>query len=468
MKINAKTSPGTAKSLTGADNATTYKALSVLSPPSTPQSVVNLSYLENNYNPLVVKTGDVRFTLTPQTPTGYLRCNGGTVNKTTYPELYAVIGDSFSGGVRIGNGKPHVYQYEFNTTLSRELYSWTQGTNLPAANTYIDGMVTKNKVYLFSRFNGSGTYSNNCYVANISSSGVIGAWGSTSNFPIKASAAQTLIFNGKIYVFGGYDGGSTARSTIYRSIVDTTGNLGSWGLYNTLPFTLYRSQVIVTKNRVYVIGGYINESASGLVYYSEIDSNGDFGIWVAGPSLPVDIADHSVAVIKNRVYVIGGLSSGVDSAYCWVGTLDAKGAIVGWSAGESLPETNRLSSVVVVRNRVYVLGGLVAGSPSTKVYGSAIAADGSLSGWEIYGDLPSSFYAGTALLTSKGVYIIGGYRSGVASTRTDYVDGTGGLDDYSSYYGSGVYPTNTNATTFTLPDYSKLESDNGIYAFVKT
>ena len=465
MKINTKTSPGNTKSLTGSDNVTIYKSLSVISSPTSPQSVVNKSYLEDNYNLSIPKTGDIRFTMTPNTPDGYLRCNGGVVDKLSFPELYSVIGDSFFPSVRMGCGKPHVHQYDFNMTLSREMYNWTQGTSLAASNAYIDCMVTKNRVFLFGRFNGS-TYTTTCYTATIQASGFLGNWTTSSSLPLTASASQTVIFNGCIYVLGGYGGGTTYRNRVYKSVLTSDGSLGSWETYQSLPFTVYRSQAIVTKNRLYIIGGIINGVSSNLVYYTNIDENGNFGIWVQGPSLPVDVSDHSVTIIKNKVYVFGGVSNGVDSAYCWVGVLNSDGAIINWTSTDSLPEPNKANSIVTVRNRVYLFGGIISGSPSTKVYSSAINPDGTLAGWEIYGDLPSSFYAGTALLTSKALYLIGGYRGGAVSNRTDYTDATGGLDQYGTYYNAGVYPTDPDK--FTLPDYSKLELDNNMYAFVKT
>lgn len=465
MKVNAKTSPGTSKSLTGSDNSIVYKALSVSSPPTVPQSVVNKEYLDEVYGPALATTGDICFSLSPQTPEGYLRCNGGVVSKAAYADLYSVIGDSFYPSSRIGNGKPHVHQYDINNLLSRELYSWANsGKTLTASNAYTDCVVTKNRVFIFGRFTGS-THSSTCYTAAIGSNGLLGDWTTSGSLPLSSSAAQTLIFNNYVYVIGGYNG-SSARNTVYRATVSSTGTLSGWSTLTALPFTVYRSQMFVTKNHVYIVGGIINGASSGLVYFSEIDASGNLGAWASGPSLPVNVADHSVVVIKKRAYVLGGVSSGVDTAYCWVGNIDSQGNITDWVPAESLPETVKLSTVVCVKNRVYLLGGVVNGSASSKVYSAPITSDGTVGSWEIYGDLITSIYAATACLTSSKLYIIGGYRAGSVSAVIDSIDATGGLNDYSSYYGEGVYPTDQN--TFMLPDYSGLEYKDKMYVFVKT
>lgn len=56
-------------------------------------------YLEQNVQTLAsnyIGVGDIVIRLTEPTPTGYLRCNGGYLSKTTYAALYANLGSSFN------------------------------------------------------------------------------------------------------------------------------------------------------------------------------------------------------------------------------------------------------------------------------------------------------------------------------------------------------------------------------------
>lgn len=462
MKVNSKNSPGTSKALTSSDNATTYKRLNVIDAPVEGHSVVNKQYLDDNYGSLVDEPGDVRFQLSPVTPTGYLRCNGAEVSKTTYADLYNVIGDSFLPSMRVGSGKPYIHQYDINTTLSRELYTWNVVNSLSASNAYMECVVTKRRAFLLSRYNGS-SYSTTCYTAAIGDNGVVGNWGTTTSLPAARSFAQAVIFNNKVYVIGGTNG--TPRDTVYTATIDGSGNLSAWTTARALPATVYKAQAVVTKNRLYVIGGLVNNAASALVYFTNIDSSGNLGLWVTGPSLPVTLVEHCATIIRDRLYIFGGSANGTDSSYCWYGRIDSQGAVTEWVGVQSLPETVRLSNVIVTRNRVYLIGGIVGGVASTKVYSSVIGPDGSVENWEIYGDLPVPTYGACSFVTSTGLYVLGGYRSGSVGQRVDCVDTTGGLDDYSGYYGAGVYPTNPN--TFMLPNYTHMEVNDKLYAFVK-
>lgn len=51
----------------------------------------------------VYKTGDIVAKSTTATPTGYLRCNGGSLSQTTYAALYAAIGNMGGTGAGAGN-----------------------------------------------------------------------------------------------------------------------------------------------------------------------------------------------------------------------------------------------------------------------------------------------------------------------------------------------------------------------------
>ena len=47
-----------------------------------------------------------------------------------------------------------------------------------------------------------------------------------------------------------------AVSTVYTAPINADGTLGTWTTGTSLPSVLCSSQAIVTKNRVYLLGGY--------------------------------------------------------------------------------------------------------------------------------------------------------------------------------------------------------------------
>ena len=84
------------------------------------------------------------------TPTNFLKCNDGVVDKGLYADLYAVIGDRFKREIRLGAGKPWK-QYDINS-VGDSLGAWTTATSLPGALFSSQSVVIKNRVYLLGKW----------------------------------------------------------------------------------------------------------------------------------------------------------------------------------------------------------------------------------------------------------------------------------------------------------------------------
>lgn len=67
-----------------------------------------------------IKTGDIIRTTSSTTPEGFLKCNGGLVNKTTYNNLYSIL----NGNIPViypGNGKPNNIQIGLNNIIDENV-----------------------------------------------------------------------------------------------------------------------------------------------------------------------------------------------------------------------------------------------------------------------------------------------------------------------------------------------------------
>ncbi len=445
------------------NNVTTYPKLSVLGAPTTPESVVNKDYVDSIIGgSSSAAVGDIKISAISTTPTGFLRCNGGQVNKTTYSALYAAIGDDYLPTIRVGNGKPHQYQYPFNDSVYDVLTTWTTGTTLQATNAYASAFVTKNRVYLLGRYNGS-SYSANIYTATINTYGVIGTWTTLgTSLPVSVAYAELVGYDGYLYLIGGFNG--SYLNTIYRAPINSDGTLGSWSLLSNLPFTSAQSQVVIIKNKIWIIGGYINGVRSNKTYYAELNSTGGISSWTEGLSIPATVSGHHVIVTKSRICVIGGYQNGVEGSDIYCGMTNKVGLITSWETMTPFPETISLGCVHTTSSRVYLLGGNASGVSSDKVYSAVINHDGSIGNWELFGILSGKTVGASLVVTNSSVYLLGGYVAGAVATKTIYKQLFGGLNDYSQYYNLDVISINVD--NFNLPDYSELEM-YGIYTYIK-
>ena len=109
----------------------------------------------------------------------------------------------------------------------------------------------------------------------------------------------------RVYLLGGWNG-SAYVFTVYTAAIGSDGTLGTWTMGVSLPGALQLSQAIVTKNRVYLLGGYDGGSVVSTVYTTAISDDGTLGEWTVESSLPGVRSESQAIVTKNRVYLMGG------------------------------------------------------------------------------------------------------------------------------------------------------------------
>ena len=337
--------------------------------------------------------GDITTFPTSTTPPGFLKCDGSLVSKTTYSALYAVIGDTFtpSSGVG-GNGKPWQLQYDFNTTQSGLITTWANGGSLPVSIYYAETLVTKNKIYILGGATGNITCSSSVYVANINSDGTISGWSTTTALPSPISYAQAVVTKNRVYLLGGFNDPSFL-SSVYTATIDSNGNLGSWNSGTPLPDSLGHAQAIVSNSNLYLIGGYKTASGpSSTVYKAQINADGTLGSWGTTTSLPVNVGYPIAFMTNNKLYVI-------NETVIYMSTVNSDGTLTSWSNVGTIPGVCEGARAIVTRNTVYIIGGEYTTlkrwyDPETKqwdtevvnvtrdtIYYAPINSDGTLGTW---------------------------------------------------------------------------------------
>lgn len=399
--------------------------------------------------------GDVMIRGSSVTPSGFLRANGGSLNKTTYSALYAVIGDTYNtSALQLGCGHPWQQQYGSNSTQSGNITGWTTGTSLPLALSQTQIVVTKSKVYLVGGYYNSGTGRTEIYSAPINASGVVGTWSlEASSFPVAIHSQQIVVTKNRAYSLGGSIAG-TVSSAIYTATIDSAGVMSAWTLSGSvMPGATMNHVAFSTANKIYVIGG----NSTNKVYSCAINSDGTLGSWTTETNFPTTTYWGQYAITKNRIYLFAYNSTAIYTA-----PIDSSGTIGTWVlSGLTLPAQLSASQVTVTNNTVYIYGGVIAMSSfSSAVYYSAINADGTLAGFVAGTSMPGAIGFSQALVTSTRIYIIG--HQGAATVY--YATYSGGLNDYSPYYNGTIVPA--DPTMFKLPDYSAKETATLFY-FVK-
>lgn len=335
------------------------------------------------------------------------------------------------------NARPWRQQYGINNQdPGGDLSTWTSGTTLDVAVTEGQVIVTKSRAYLLGGFNVGGDL-DTVRTATIDANGVIGSWSAlASKLVCKTYASQAAVIGGYVYLFGGGAlDASGPLATVQRAAINgTDGTIGDWAATTSLPVGLSHSQVVVTRNKVYLLGGTMLAGATDKVYVASIDPDtGSIGSWVedAG-TLPLAIRQARAITTLNRVYLLGGFTTAVSPAVL-TAPINESGEIGSFSFTTSLPYSRYAGQSFVIDKYVYYMGGYGTAA-SDVVVRAPIDDTGIIGTWADYGGLGGNAnYRFEVLLTSTKLYVLGG-----ASGPSTYLSTTrstpfpGGYDDYSA------------------------------------
>ena len=404
--------------------------LTLAGSPSLPTHAVPKSYVDTMTGGGGVSVGDIIRKAVSVTPSGFLKCNGAELDKTTYAALYAVIGDNYNSNTLPGSGKPWQQQYDFNTTQSTDITGWTTGTALPSAMYNGSTVVTKNRVYLLGGYNGTAWVST-VYTAPINADGTLGTWTTGTALPGVAGWSQAITTKNRVYLFSGFNG-STYDSTIYTAPINTDGTLGTWSTGPATPTVHTNAAIIVTKNKVYLFNGYNGSAWVNLAYAANINTDGTLSTWyVPNTSLPsTNIQTQGCSfVVKNIAYVI------TSSSIIYSATINSNGDIGNWSTSVGMPTNLSYTVAFVTKNRVYLISGHNGTTYVGSVYTAPINTDGTLGTWTIGTSLPGATSGAYGFITKNRIYMCGGASAGSTYISTVYTAPiSGGFNDYSAYY----------------------------------
>jgi len=289
------------------------------------------------------------------------------------------------------------------------LGNWNSTTSLSFSNGWAVSLAYNGYIYLLGR----GT---TVQYTSVSSDGTLGSWLSATSLPSNLQEMSGVAYNGYIYVLGGLLGGSSVTNAVSYVNITTTGALGSWTSTTSLPTNLMDQTSIVYNGYIYVMGGRTSLAGSPItnVRYVQINSGGSLGAtWNSATGLPSGVNVASSVVYGGYAYVIGGTGSSADLSSVYYVSINSDGSLNSWStSSNSLPQTVSQATAVVYNGYIYSIGGYVNGVASSKVYYAAIGSSGSVSQWSTTSSLPGATVDHSSVVYNGYVYSIGGGSAG--------------------------------------------------------
>lgn len=223
-----------------------------------------------------------------------------------------------------------------------------------------------------------GAVSDAVWMARVTDAGAVSAWSRGASLPRPVHGHGQAVHRNWIYIAGGMSNG-TYRREVLRGDVGPDGKVRSWGSVLSLPVPLVYPAVIAVDSYLIVIGGRSAGQGKSLivptVYVGPIWEDGTITTWyLASSKLPgawmgFGRSHTSACSYGSSLFCFGGqdalwfLLDNYTSAVFDV----ERGEISNWGVSPGPAAMPRLTSAVVWKKYVYLIGGVVEGRASRKV-----------------------------------------------------------------------------------------------------
>lgn len=365
---------------------------------------------------------------------GGLRSSGAHANFSYYTDfLTTSINYNYSYNEvynSVGFGAPDQFQSEFNYNSNAGL-NFSAYATLPVAMYNLSTFVTNNYVYVVA---GATTLANansiNVYRYPINADGTLGS-STTINGPTNLTMTGAILCNKTIYLIGGYNG-TSALNTIYKSTIASDGTLGVWTSMTNLPISVYNHSVILIKNRIYILGGNLSSGVNNTIYMATLITNTNFSSWVGVSNLPDDIVNFKPLFLNDRLYLFGGRVNGTPINKVYYCSVNNDGSIGAWNEYISLPTALANFLLVTSFDTVFLIGGTGLSNNVSTIYKATINVDNTLSGWTNIGTLPIALSNSAVSIVKNKMYLFGGYNGTALVNNIYQADYIGGKNNYIS------------------------------------
>ena len=244
------------------------------------------------------------------------------------------------------------------------------------------------------------------YYSTIQSGGSVGSWATGTALATRVAHHTTVAatpFNSKVpgsgylYVFGGIEAkGGQPVNSISRIPLNQDGTTGAAQAAGTLPAPLHSFGAVVFRSTIYIAGGATTDDAPlANVYRAVIDTLGNIGTWEALASLPEARAYHQFVGFGGFLYAVGGDTGAVpvdDANFQQNSTklstvalarIDLRSGLLpkGWAVSGSTMQKSRTKHVALAAGgSLFVSSGLysAAGVGSSENSFATINSDGTL------------------------------------------------------------------------------------------
>ncbi|MEM8638146.1 MAG: 4-oxalocrotonate tautomerase [Cyanobacteria bacterium P01_G01_bin.54] len=327
---------------------------------------------------------------------------------------------------------------EQEQTAEQSATQWQDAGTIPLSVESHQTVVVGNRVYMLGGWN-SRTYAHDeVFFADLTAGGTLTDWQeATAPLPLKLQHHQAITHKGAIYVIGGDDQfgpKSNVSDRLFRAVPEADGDITEWQEVGQLPEPRTVHGVAIVGDRLYVIGG-TRQFEKGTevfdtVFAADIAPDGMVGEFETLAPFPTTISWLTTTVVGEQIVAIAGKTdfSGGVTGEIWSARLEESGELSEFAAIGETVARQRHTTVRVDDQLVVIAGG--AKQVLATVEAAALEEDGSLGDWQALPPLPAARYAHAAFVHDGSIYVSGGfvrYGSGETSDKVFRLDVSDGF-----------------------------------------
>ncbi len=249
------------------------------------------------------------------------------------------------------NGKVYIIGSSNNYMYDPVTDTWTVKNPMITPRWGYGVAAFRNKIYVIG---GSTLNSGEMTGINEVYDPAMNSWETRAMMPTPKRGIDANVVNGKIYIIGG----GTNITEMYDPATDT------WTAKALMPSSVSRYASAAVDNRIYIMGG-MDETQSPITPTTRMDTNQVYDTstdtWSLGAPLPIGVryaAGGATAGLwaPKRIYVIGGVSDqdGINATQVYNPETDT------WTAGAPMPTPRLAIALAVAKDKLYAMAGLTS------------------------------------------------------------------------------------------------------------
>ncbi len=213
---------------------------------------------------------------------------------TAVSEIRAAVlgGRIYVPGGRLASGEVSAALEIYDPAVDR----WESGPSLQEGRSAYALAAFEGKLYLFGGWDGQ-DYSDRVFVFNPDT----GNWGELSPMPLQLGWQEAVVAGGRIFVIGGFDGASASRAALIYNPAQE--GVSPWTRGQDMPEGRYAMGLVSIADRIHLIGGIGGTQG----HFSQMEYTPQTGLWqVIENPLAGEWSHVAAAALGTEIYVFGG------------------------------------------------------------------------------------------------------------------------------------------------------------------